>query len=73
MQRKHSLLVEYKQSKKANAFVDRRFGGMLRSGLCLSSYPTWESLLPGGHSGAAVRLLQPIEVTAASLAAVMHK
>lgn len=27
VQRKSTLLVEYKQLKKANAFVDRRFGG----------------------------------------------
>ena len=26
MQRKKTLLVEYKQLRKANAFVDRRFG-----------------------------------------------
>jgi hypothetical protein len=27
LQRRKSLLIEYKQLKKANAFVDRRFGG----------------------------------------------
>lgn len=29
LQRKKTLLVEYKQLKKANAFVDRRIGGAL--------------------------------------------
>lgn len=27
LQRKSTLLVEYKQLRKANAFIDRRFGG----------------------------------------------
>lgn len=27
VQRKKTLLVEYKQLRKANTFVDRRFGG----------------------------------------------
>lgn len=28
LQRKKTLLVEYRQLKKSNVFVDRRFGGM---------------------------------------------
>lgn len=28
MQRKKTLMVEYKQLKKANAFVDKRIGGL---------------------------------------------
>lgn len=31
MQRKNSLLIEYKALKKSNAFIDRRFGGRQRS------------------------------------------
>jgi hypothetical protein len=27
LQRKKTLLVEYKQLRKANTFIDRRFGG----------------------------------------------
>jgi len=27
LQRKKTLLVEYKQMRKANTFIDRRFGG----------------------------------------------
>jgi hypothetical protein len=27
VQRKKTLLVEYKQLRKANTFIDRRFGG----------------------------------------------
>lgn len=34
LQRKKTLLVEYKQLKKANAFVDRRIGGALKL-LCI--------------------------------------
>jgi hypothetical protein len=29
MQRKKTLLVEYKQLRKSNSFLDRRFGGVL--------------------------------------------
>jgi hypothetical protein len=29
VQRKNTLLVEYKQLRKSNAFIDRRFGGTL--------------------------------------------
>jgi hypothetical protein len=36
-QRKSTLLVEYKQLKKANAFVDRRFGGVQLRCTSLSS------------------------------------
>lgn len=32
LQRKSTLLVEYKQLRKSNAFIDRRFGGASRGG-----------------------------------------
>ena len=32
LQRKSTLLVEYKQLRKSNAFLDRRIGGMTRPG-----------------------------------------
>jgi hypothetical protein len=30
LQRKNTLLVEYRQLRKSNAFIDRRFGGALQ-------------------------------------------
>ena len=52
LQRKNTLLVEYKEMQKSNAFIDRRFGGDHGSpyvaGLCMHA----SSALAG--SGAAV-------------------
>jgi nucleolar protein 14 len=44
VQRKGTLLVEYKQLRKANAFVDRRFGGEGPPQLFLSPTLAWQQL-----------------------------
>jgi hypothetical protein len=55
VQRKKTLLVEYKQLRKANTFIDKRFGGKKTA---TAAAPAWSSLalaLQPNSAGLSIR------------------